>query len=34
MDLSHGAINGALGLHGDYIRQVDDFLRRIGALQT
>ena len=33
MDLSHGAINEALGLPGDYTRQVDDFLRRVGALR-
>ncbi|MBC7205316.1 MAG: alpha/beta hydrolase [Methyloversatilis sp.] len=33
LDLSHGAINEQLGLPGDYTRQVDTFLRDIGALK-
>ena len=33
LDLSHGDINEKLGLPGDYTRQVDAFLRDIGALK-
>lgn len=33
LDLSHGDINEQLGLPGDYTRQVDAFLRDIGALK-
>ena len=33
LDLSHGDINEQLGLPGGYTRQVDAFLRDIGALK-